>query len=317
MQKKFPATLFVVSLGLAPFLGCLGCSSTPMRGATTGTGGVAGSSSAGSSGSAGSVGSAGSSAGSSGEAGSSLGGAGSSGEAGSSLGGAGSGGSVDSGAGDGSSASPDGGASCATAGYKLCDDFEGAAPGAATSDWTIIKNGYTMTVDTTQSHSGTHSMHANFGGGGGYAYIMETKTFPATDWWGRAWMRFMAPKGGHQVFAGSDTNIMEPQGNQMRYLNDTGGGTFVMNMREGDNTVDSHVAIPVGTWNCYEWHQTPTAVDLFIDGKMAGTATGQPFKGLSETYVSMVLGAERFGGGAAGDVWIDDVAVNSTQIGCN
>jgi len=43
---------------------------------------------------------------------------------------------------------------------------------------------------------------------------------------------------------------------------------------------------------------------------------GGSYNRLAGTYVSMVLGAERFEGGAAGDVWIDDVAVNSAQIGC-
>jgi len=35
------------------------------------------------------------------------------------------------------------------------------------------------------------------------------------------------------------------------------------------------------------------------------------------TVVSLVLGFERFSGGMPGDVWIDDVAVSSAQIGCN
>jgi hypothetical protein len=35
------------------------------------------------------------------------------------------------------------------------------------------------------------------------------------------------------------------------------------------------------------------------------------------TFVSLVLGFERFGGGQAGDIWIDDVAINTAQVGCN
>jgi hypothetical protein len=211
-----------------------------------------------------------------------------------------------------------GGAGCAGKNYTLCDDFEGAAPNTAGSDWTFItKGGYTVALDTTQFHSGKNSVRATFTAGAGYAYISETKTFPATDWWVRAYMRFMAPKGGHQVFAGSDTSANEAMGNQMRPLNDMGGGTIAMNIRDTDKVADSGKMIPMGMWNCYEWHQTATTVDLYLDGTKIATATGAGWAGLGNTYIANVLGAERFEGGAAGDVWIDDVAVNMTQIGCN
>ena len=209
-----------------------------------------------------------------------------------------------------------GGAGCAAA--KLCDDFEGAAPGAAGSAWTFIMNGgYTIALDTTQAHSGKNSVHATFTAAKGYAYISETMTFPATDFWVRAYMRFMAPKGGHQVFAGTDTAMNEATGDQMRPLNDMGGGTIAMNIRSTDKVADSGKPIPMGTWNCYEWHQTTTTVDLYLDGTKIGTATGAGWAGLATPYVATVIGAERFEGGPMGDVWIDDVAINGTQVGCN
>jgi hypothetical protein len=216
-------------------------------------------------------------------------------------------------------ASGEGGAGCAAANVKLCDDFEGVAPNAAGSAWTFVMNGgYTIAVDTTVAHSGKNSVHANFGAAGGYAYMSETKTFPATDWWGRAWMRFMAPGGGHQVFAGAvSMTPFTQQGEMMRYLNDNGGNTFSMNIRSTDKVANSTAAIPVGMWNCYEWHHTATAATIYIDGKMVLAVQGAGWNGLASTYVAMVLGAERFGGGKTGDVWIDDVAVGSAQIGCN
>jgi Cip1-like, core domain len=178
-----------------------------------------------------------------------------------------------------------------------------------------MKGGYTIAIDTTQAHSGKNSVHATFTAAAGYAYISETKTFPATDFWGRAFMRFMAPPGGHQVFAGSDTAMDEATGDQMRYMNDM-GGMLTMNIRSTDAVAKSTKALPMGTWNCYEWHQTTTMADLYMDGAMIGTAMGAGFKGLATPYVAMVLGGERFGGGVAGDVWIDDVAVDTAQIGC-
>jgi hypothetical protein len=215
----------------------------------------------------------------------------------------------------------EGGTGCAAANYTLCDDFEGVAPGATGSAWTFQTNGgYTIALDMTQAHSGKNSVHATKNtAGGGFAYMLETKTFPATDFWGRAWIRFIAPKGGdHEVFAGIvNMTPFTESGEMMRFLNDMGGGTLAMNIRSSDAVADSMMQIPMSMWNCYEWHQTPTAAYLYIDGKMIATAMGGQWGGLGTMFTAMVLGVESFGAGPAADVWYDDVAVNMTQIGCN
>jgi hypothetical protein len=320
MLKTLSAGALVVSFGSCAFLGCSsstagGGSSSAGSGASAGlaaSGGAPGSAgsgaSAGLNGSAGSGATAGAAAGSGGGAGlEPSGGAG---------GGSGSGGSGGSGgaAGAGGSAGAGGTVSCATAGYTLCDDFEGAAPGDAASAWTIIKNGYTVETVTTQAHSGTHSVHVMATANGGYGYISETKTFPATDFWGRAYMRIVAPSSGHEVFAGLDTNLMEPQGEQVRMLNNTGGGNIVTNRRSDDMSKGSATKIPMSTWFCYEWHETPTKLSIYLNGK---ELTDVDEAWTEPTFVAFVLGFERFGGGTAGDIWIDDVAVNSAQVGCN
>jgi len=208
-----------------------------------------------------------------------------------------------------------GGGAVGCAAMQLCDDFEGAPPGDAASAWKIIKNGgYALETVTTQAHSGTHSVHAMATAGSGYAYIEETKTFPAMDFWGRAFMRFQAPSGGHEVFAGLDTNANEAQGEQVRLLNNLGGGKVSTNRRSNDNSKTSSTSIPMGTWFCYEWHETPNELHIFLDGKEL-TDVGEPW--VEPAFVSLVLGFERFSGGMPGDVWIDDVAINSTQVGCN
>ena len=70
----------------------------------------------------------------------------------------------------------------------------------------------------------------------------------------------------------------------------------------------------MGTWFCYEWHESPTALQIFLDGKEL-TDVDEPW--VEPVLVSLVLGFERFSGGTPGDVWIDDVAINSAQVGCN
>ncbi len=223
--------------------------------------------------------------------------------------------------GSGEGGGGEGGTGCAAANYALCDDFEGVAPGGAGSAWTFQTNGgYMIALDKTQAHSGQNSVHATKNtAGGGFAYMLETKTFTATDFWGRAWIRFMAPGGGdHEVFAGIvDQTPFSQNGEMMRFLNDMGGGTLAMNIRSTDAVADSMMQIPMGMWNCYEWHQTPTAADLYIDGKMIATAMGGQWTGLKATFKAMVLGVESYSAGQPADVWFDDVAVNTTQIGCN
>lgn len=321
MVKTLSASALLVSLVSLACCAFLGCSSDTSAGSGGSGAGSSGSPGA----SAGSPGSAGSSAGSAATAGSGatagLGAAGSGGSGGV-VGGAGSGGSSGSSgnggsggaAGLGGSGGAGGAASCATAGYTLCDDFEGAPPDDAASAWKIIKNGYTVETVTTQAHSGTHSVHVMATANGGYGYISETKTFPATDFWGRAYLRLVAPSSGHEVFVGADTSMMEPQGDQIRYLNNTGGGGIITNARGNDKSYGGGTKIPMSTWFCYEWHQTPTEVHVYLDNKEVTDAKRtEP----ELTLVAMVLGFERFGGGTAGDIWIDDVAVNSAQVGCN
>jgi hypothetical protein len=289
----------LASVGL--FASCTADDSGPP--ANTSSGGAGGS---GGSSSAGSSGSTSDTSGSSG--------GGSSGTSGSIANTAGSAGMADVG-GDAAvtEAGDEAGTGCSAGKYTLCDDFEGVAPNTAGSPWTFInKGGYVVELVTTQAHSGTHSVHATFAAGAGYAYISESKTFPATDWWARVYMRFTAPKGGHQVFAGGDTNMAEASGEQVRFLNDLGGGTVAMNRRSDDQVVNSKMAIPMGTWNCYEWHETSNGLHVFVDSQELLTSTW-----MEPTFVAMVLGAERFEGGPAGDVWIDDVVVNTKQVGCN
>lgn len=318
MVKTLSASALLISLGCCAFVGCSSSTSPSGGGAGAGPSGSAGAS-AGSPGSAGSVASAGAAATAGSGATAGLGAAGSGGSGGLEAGGGGPGGSSGAGgsggaAGSAGSAGAGGTVSCATAGYTLCDDFEGAAPGDATSAWTIIKNKYTVETVTTQAHSGTHSVHVMATTDSGYGYISETKTFPATDFWGRAYLRLVAPSSGHEVFVGADTSMMEPQGDQIRYLNNTGGGGIVTNARGNDKSDGGGTKIPMSTWFCYEWHQTPTEVHVYLNGtEVTDAKRTEPELNL----VAMVLGFERFGGGTAGDIWIDDVAVNSAQVGCN
>jgi hypothetical protein len=172
-----------------------------------------------------------------------------------------------------------------------------------------MNGGFTLSVGTDQAHSGTHSLHIVAPNTSNSAFITETKTFPASDFWGRAWLRFNGPAGGHQMYI-----YMAYPGDQLRILNRLGSDAIVVNVQSTDNLYTSKTTIPQQTWFCYEWHVTTSATTVYKDGTQltdvkAPGATGG---------TALSFGFQRFAtASGAADLWIDDIAVNSTQIGCN
>jgi hypothetical protein len=204
-----------------------------------------------------------------------------------------------------------GGGSTDCSAIKLCDDFEGGPLGMGTSPWkTQSGGGYTLELVTDQAHSGTHSVHISAPTTTGSAHIQETKTFPATDFWGRSFLRFKAPSGGHQMFI-----AMAVPGDQVRILNMLGNSAQVrQNLQSSDVFKASTTTIPMEKWFCYEWHANASGVHVYLDGTEL-TDAAATWSGATGT--SLLIGYQRFQAGtAAGEIWIDDVAINTAQIGC-
>jgi len=316
------------ALVLAGILGCSGSSDSPSGTGGSGTGGkttsTGGSSTGGSSsntggsstggsdsstgGSSDTGGSSSSTGGSSDTGGSSSGTGGSSsstggkGGASSSTGGKGGSGTSSTGGSSGGGAS--GSADCSS--LKLCEDFETGT--LDTKTWKLQQQGFTAGIVTDQAHSGTHSFHVNAPNSANSAFISETKTFPASDFWGRAWMRFKGPAGGHQMYI-----YVAVPGDQARLLNRLGSSeAFRVNFQKSDMFYTSTTNIPQETWFCYEWHVTASAIQVFKDGvqltdiKPPGASGG----------TSLNFGFQRFQTGASGEIWYDDIAVGDSQIGC-
>jgi hypothetical protein len=144
----------------------------------------------------------------------------------------------------------------------------------------------------------------------GSAFITETKTFPAADFWGRAWLRFKGAAGsGHQM------NIyVALSGDQLRLLNRNGAEAIKINFQKTDQFYNSKTTVPQETWFCYEWHVSTTATHVYKDGvELTDVGTVPGITG----GTSLSLGYQRFQtGSATTDLWIDDVAVDAAQIGC-
>ena len=283
---------------------------------TAGTGGAAGAAGATTTGAGGAAGD--------GQAGATAGGGGAAGGGGTAGGGGaaasgGTGGGTDAGGMDAASTSDapaEGGpAGCAA---TLCETFDGVAPGKPGSAWAIDVDTKGTVVEpvTDKGRKDTHSLHLKVSAMAGiHGYVTETQTLAATgaSFWGRVfiWYAVDTPTG-HIVNVAVDGKMANGMSEQVRIVNVI-GDHIATNRRSDDMGKGSNVVPPQGKWSCYEWHLTPNTLDVYLDGAMLP---------ISETWaeptISLLrIGFERFTAGAAGDLWLDDIAVDGDRIGCD
>jgi hypothetical protein len=225
---------------------------------------------------------------------------------------------------------------CPVAGTTLCDGFEGAAPGAAGSDWTIGGTG--ITVDTTKFYRGTKSVKYT---SSSKAYIIEKKTFAGTtkatnnEFWGRYFVLggVAAYPTGHTVFGtladaadnadpgrfhfvgGSRAKLMAELRVSSDIYTDKGG-------KEGSAAAPPF-PVMADSWQCWEFHVTADDSYSFYINSMEvtdmqivkGKAAGGTF--VLPIFGQLQLGWQDFGtGDAAVTGWIDEVAIGPNRIGC-
>jgi len=229
---------------------------------------------------------------------------------------------------------------CPTGTSTICDGFEDAAPGAATSVWTTT--GTAPTVDTTMAYRGTKSLKFNAASSG---YIVETKTFAGAtkatnnNLWGRYFVRSNEPRAmipgafmSHCVFG-----VLEAAGAKGYLFHFVGGSRsklqaeiqfaadqYTDSMRMPMATDPSYPAMEDG-WQCWEFHVTADdSFNFYINGAevtemqiVAGKATlsKNNFSPLP-IFGELGLGWQNFSGGAF-VYWLDEVAVGPDRIGCN
>ena len=275
------------------------------------------------------------------------------GSGGSILGGAGGvGGTVPQGGAGGSGAgtggTPGGGSGGKATGF-LVEDFESATAGMPLAGWdTFIayqKNGPNPSgtalalVDATRAHSGTKSIHFH----GGQSPAMITKPLPAntTRLYVRAWFYNsrqlgMVPNANHETLIG----IRKTSGNandEVRFGEIK--GVIGTNEVPTDNISPKMdrwgmgPVIPANAWACIDvaflgdlpthelkaWHNgtlvhevTSSGADQWQNGAMP-SATWMTGK-----FNEVILGWQSFTGGQAEvDLWMDDLILSNSSIGCN
>jgi hypothetical protein len=292
---------------------------------TSGSGTVAGSSTTAGSASGGTSGS------SAGSGGSVTGGSG--GMGGASAGAGGSGGS-------GGSAT---GAGCAGKQYIVCEDFEATAEGSVPTGWT--KQGE-IAVAPDQAKSGTKSLKISPTEKGPRRIARSASELGAAHW-GRLFYRVQLPvpvvnpskNSGNTVIHSTLVGLSaaRPLGGTAEYrvldtiMNQTKKHNFIYNVQiQGGSEFGHETAYTYDykdTWTCAEWHVDNTAKSytLYIDEmdvagvKVVGdkSVTGSKDAELPASFMQMNIGWYNYQAGDGGfTVWIDDIAMNSTRVGC-
>jgi hypothetical protein len=229
---------------------------------------------------------------------------------------------------------------CPVAGTTLCDGFEGDAPGAAASAWTVsVTKGDTMAVDTTKFYRGSKSMKFSATSS---AYIVTSKIFTGTTkatnnaFWGRYFILSNVAAAAtysqsHVVFGG-----LADAGNTLQF-HFVGGsrGKLQAEIQIGADLYTDSMTKPAATdpafplvadgWQCWEWQVTADdSYDFYINGtevpEMKITAgksvMNKTAVGPLPIFGSLSLGWQSFGGGSAISGWIDEVAIGPNRIGC-
>jgi hypothetical protein len=220
---------------------------------------------------------------------------------------------------------------CAGKTYKLCEDFESGTEGGIPTNWTALKSwgpADVVGLAKDQFHSGATALKSSSAatGSGRIQHALSALGATATKHWGRLFYKVQTPapigdKGAyyHVTFAaleGTDENrvvdtVEDPNG-KIQYLfnvpDDSCCGGSPYNW--------SHD----GAWHCAEWHVDVSAqsYQFFIDGKEVTSIgfTGKAGAKMS-TYTALGLGPIFYVTPTGPfTAWIDDLAIDDTQIGC-
>jgi hypothetical protein len=255
------------------------------------------------------------------------------------AGGGGSGGAAAGAGGSGGSAT----GSCAGKQYIVCEDFEATAEGQVPTGWT--KEGE-IGVAVDQAKGGTKSLKVGSAENGPRRIARSATELGATHW-GRLFYRVQLPvptvnpgkNNGNTVIHSTLVGLTgpRPMGGTAEYrvldtiMNESKKHNFIYNVQiQGGSEFGHETAYTYDykdTWTCAEWQVDNTAKSytLYIDDMdVAGVkvvadkaVTGGNNAELPASFTQMNIGWYNYQAGDGGfTVWIDDIAMNTTRVGC-
>jgi len=217
--------------------------------------------------------------------------------------------------------------SCATAGVFLCEDFEN---GLSPTKWPGGDSlNATAVVDTTQHHRGAYALHmtspalttdgnlVNVA-----ANIRHNATLPSQVFI-RAFVMFSSaqPQSTEQFFVAQQ--IGSPYDGLQLEIGTQNGDYAMTDWTSSGLYVISTVGAAATTWNCVEWELDPPASgttttnsDVWVDGAEVSSLhiTSTPMTDLE--VLGFGIGFYQVTSLPAYDLWIDDIYVDTSRVGC-
>jgi hypothetical protein len=226
----------------------------------------------------------------------------------------------------GSTSSPCGSGS----GNVFCEDFENATLGSPWEIYTANPGCMDQSTgvgqrDTTHSHSGVASFHAsvNYKGiNSCWAELRRPVTVPTPDVFVRAFV-YLSPASLKSPVMSYEMSMLYKAKGGFGAIGPTINGGALGFEGYGDfnpGRGQDSMAFPSDTWVCLEWqlHQgTSSTFTAWRDGVQAIAPTAVSVASSSEPLDAIFFGIYGYNNaGALVDVWLDDVALSATRIGC-
>jgi hypothetical protein len=223
----------------------------------------------------------------------------------------------------GSILTPGGPSLCASAGFLFCDGFEGTL-----SAWVADTSGGEVAIDTTRAFHGTHSLHAHtdvvatgllpFQ----KAYVDHVQTWPLTMF-ARAFLYIPSPYAGQSAagvlnafqsglpYAGAEIDLL-PSTERLAFNG--------FNDPSLSGNIASSTALTLDAWHCLEMaiDGENQAFHAYLDDvelhDLSHDLAGMP---PTLSVLQVGLGFSQALPQPAADLWVDEVAVNGSRIGCH
>ncbi len=230
------------------------------------------------------------------------------------------------------------GAGCADTTLLFCEDFEALPLGPATSDrWSSDTSGGSLAIDATQAR-GTRALHVHTDGNGRAYLRLSPFAPPGNSFFGRMYVWATefpsAPDYAHFTLveaAGAQPGVVRPIGGQFipAPTSKSLWGTGSDGGATGDWTNWQESApTEAGRWLCMEWElrASDNSIQVWIDGVAKPELSvstqahgGNPVDFVFPTFTSLWFGWWLYQSGPTPgqfDLWLDDLAVATTRIGC-
>lgn len=224
----------------------------------------------------------------------------------------------------------------------FCDDFENQTGSTPSGAWQIsnpnCQGTGTITVDRTIAHSGSTSIQVN--GHNGYCnhvFIGSQSAFTGvgTDLHVRFFIRHAtALPSGHVTYVSmKDTHDggkdlrMGGQSKALQWNRESDDATLPVQSPSG---VALSVPLPINQWECVEFdiNEVQGAMSTWLNGtEVQGVHLDNvPTQDVDSQWLNrsnwrpaladLRLGWESYGAGGDDQLWFDDVAIGSQQVGC-